>query len=113
MTSGFTREFALTAVLMATGAVLNAVATWTLLPPKEGADHEALFTRYADSGVWVAAHLVQFAGILVGLAGLFVLARALRHEGPHLAALAGAIPCVVARNESGPATTTVRIRAPE
>ena len=90
MTSGFTREFALTAVLMVTGAVLNAVATWTLLPPKVGAGHEALFTRYADSGGWVAAHLVQFAGLLLGLAGLFVLARALRHEGPHLAALAGA-----------------------
>ena len=90
MTSGFTREFALSAVLMVTGAVLNGVATWTLLPPKAGGDHEAIFTRYADSGAWVAAHLVQFAGILVGLAGLFVLARALRHEGPHLAALAGA-----------------------
>ena len=90
MTSGFTREFALSAVLMVTGAVLNAVATWTLLPPKEGVDHEAIFTRYADSGAWVAAHLVQFAGILLGLAGLFVLARALRPEAPHLAALAGA-----------------------
>jgi hypothetical protein len=90
MTSRFTREFALSAVLMVTGAVLNAVATWTLLPPKEGADHEAIFTRYADSGAWVAAHLVQFAGILLGLAGLFVLARALRPEAPHLAALAGA-----------------------
>jgi hypothetical protein len=90
MTSGFTREFALSAVLMVAGAVLNAVATWALLPPKEGGDHEAIFTRYADSGAWVAAHLVQFAGILLGLAGLFVLARALRHEGPHLAPLAGA-----------------------
>ena len=90
MTSGFTRELALTAGLMVTGAALNAVATWTLLPPRDGADHEAIFTRYADSGAWVAAHLVQFAGILLGLAGLFVLARALRPEAPHLAALAGA-----------------------
>jgi hypothetical protein len=90
MTSGLTREFALSAVLMVAGAVLNAVATFALLPSKEGADHEAIFTRYADSGAWVAGHLVQFAGILLGAAGLFVLARALRHEGPHLAALAGA-----------------------
>ena len=90
MTSGLTREFALSAVLMVTGAVLNAVATLALLPSKEGAGHEAIFTRYADSGAWVAGHLVQFAGILLGLAGLFVLARALRHEGPHLAVLAGA-----------------------
>lgn len=90
MTSGLTREFALSAVLMVTGAVLNAVATFALLPSKEGAGHEAIFTRYADSGAWVAGHLVQFAGILLGLAGLFVLARALRPEAPHLAALAGA-----------------------
>ena len=90
MTSGLTREFALSAVLMVTGAVLNAVATLALLPSKEGADHEVIFTRYADSGAWVAGHLVQFAGILLGLAGLFVLARALRPEAPHLAALAGA-----------------------
>ena len=39
---------------------------------------------------WVAGHLVQFAGILLGLAELFVLARARRPEAPHLAALAGA-----------------------
>ena len=90
MTSGLAREFALSAVLMVTGAVLNAVATFALLPSKEGAGHEATFTRYADSGAWVAGHLVQFAGILFGLAGLFVLARALRPEAPLLAALAGA-----------------------
>jgi hypothetical protein len=90
MISGLTREFALSAVLMVAGAVLNAVATLVLLPSKEGAGHEAIFTRYADSGAWVAGHLVQFAGILVGLAGLFVLARALRPEAPPLAALAGA-----------------------
>ena len=90
MTSGLTREFALSAVLMVTGAVLNAVARLAILPSKEGAGHAASFTRYADSGAWVAGHLVQFAGILFGLAGLFVLARALRPEAPHLAALAGA-----------------------
>ena len=90
MTSGLTREFALSAVLMVAGAMLNAVATLALLPSKEGVDHEAIFTRYADSGAWVAGHLVQFAGILLGLAGLFVLARALRPAAPHLAALAGA-----------------------
>ena len=90
MTSGLTREFALSAGLMVTGAVSNAVATFALLPPTKGADHEAVLTRYADSGAWVAGHLVQFAGILLGLAGLFVLARALRPEAPHLAALAGA-----------------------
>jgi hypothetical protein len=90
MISGLTREFALSAVLMVTGAVVNAVATFALLPSKDGAGHEAIFTRYADSGAWVAGHLAQFAGILLGLAGLFVLARALRPEAPHLAALAGA-----------------------
>ena len=90
MTSGLTREFALSAALMVSGAVLNAVATFALLPSTEGADHEAIFTRYADSGAWVAGHFVQFAAVLLGTAGLFVLARALRPEASHLAALAGA-----------------------
>jgi tellurite resistance protein TehA-like permease len=84
------REFTLSAVLMVAGFALNAVVTLTLLPSAEGEDHVAIFTAYADSGAWVAAHLVQFVAVLLGLAGLFVLARALRPEAPHLAALAAA-----------------------
>lgn len=84
------RGFTLSAVLMVAGFALNAVVTLTLLPSEEGDDHVAIFTAYADSGAWVAAHLVQFVAILLGLAGLFVLARALRPEAPHLAALAAA-----------------------
>lgn len=84
------REFTLSAVLMVAGFALNAVVTLTLLPSEEADDHVAIFTAYADSGAWVAAHLVQFVAILLGLAGLFVLARALRPEAPHLAALAAA-----------------------
>jgi tellurite resistance protein TehA-like permease len=84
------REFTLSAVLMVAGFALNAVVTLTLLPSEEADDHVAIFTAYADSGAWVAAHLVQFVAVLLGLAGLFVLARALRPEAPHLAALAAA-----------------------
>ena len=89
MTSGRSREFTLSAALMVSGAVFNA-ASLAVLPSNDGEDHQATFAGYADSGAWVAGHLVQFTGICLGLAGLFVLARALRQEAPHLAALAAA-----------------------
>lgn len=82
------REFTLSSVLMLGGFVLNAVVTMAFHPSGVEDDHEAIFTEYADSGGWVAAHLGQFVGVLLGLAGLFVLARALRPEAPHLAAFA-------------------------
>jgi hypothetical protein len=82
------REFTLSGVLMVGGFVLNAVVTMAFHPSGDEDDHEAIFTEYADSGGWVAAHLGQFVGVLLGLAGLFVLARALRPQAPHLAAFA-------------------------
>jgi hypothetical protein len=84
------REFTLSGVLMVGGFVLNAVVTLGFHPSVEGDDHEAILTEYADSGAWVATHVGQFAGVLLGLGGLFVLARALRAEAPHLAAFAAA-----------------------
>jgi hypothetical protein len=84
------REFTLSVVLMVSGFVLNAVVTLGFHPSVEGDDHEAIFTEYADSGAWVATHVGQFAAVLLGLGGLYVLARALRSEAPHLAALAAA-----------------------
>ena len=89
MTSGSSREFTLSAALMVTGAVFNA-ASLALLPSNDGEDHEAIFAHYADSGTWVAGHLVQFTGVILGLAGLLVLARALRSAAPHFGGLAAA-----------------------
>jgi hypothetical protein len=84
------REFTLSGVLMLGGFALNAVVTVALHPSGEEGDREAIFAEYADGGAWVATHLGQFAGVLLGLAGLFVLARAMRLEAPHLAAFAAA-----------------------
>ena len=84
------REVALSGALMLGGFALNAVVTMAFHPSEEEGDREAIFAEYADSGAWVAIHLGQFAGVLLGLAGLFVLARAMRPEAPHLAAFAAA-----------------------
>jgi hypothetical protein len=55
-------------------------------------DHQAIFTEYAASDAWVATHYAEFLLVLVALAGLLVLCRALRRETPYLALLAaGAI----------------------
>ena len=55
-------------------------------------DHEAIFTEYAESDVWVATHLAELVLVLVAFAGFLVLCQALRRETPHLALLAaGAI----------------------
>jgi hypothetical protein len=90
------REFALSGALMLGGFALNAVVTAAFHPSEEEGDREATFAEYADSGAWVAIHLGQFAGVLLGLAGLFVLARAMRPEAPHLAAFAAAAAVITA-----------------
>jgi hypothetical protein len=75
----------LAAVLILTGIVVAALAG--LLHP-EGADandHPATFETYADSGIWTAVHLGQFAGIAVLIAGLGALFFALdTRRGPQL-----------------------------
>jgi len=60
-----------------------------LHPAGEEDDHEAIFREYADSDAWEATHLAEFVLVLVALAGLLVLCRALRPETPYLALLAG------------------------
>jgi Domain of unknown function (DUF4386) len=74
--------------LLLGGFVLNAVVTMAFHPSGDEDDHEAIFTEYADSDGWVATHLGQFLGILLVLAGLLVLSRALRDEEPLLARFA-------------------------
>jgi hypothetical protein len=58
-------------------------------PTGEEDDHEAIFTEYAASDAWEATHLAEFLLVLVALAGLILLCRALRPAAPHLALLAG------------------------
>ena len=51
-------------------------------------DHQAIFTEYAESDVWVATHFAEFVLVLVAFAGLLVLCWVVRREAPYLALLA-------------------------
>lgn len=67
-------------VLLLGGWLVTMVAT-AFHPSGGEDDHATIFTKYADSGPWVAIHVVQFAGVLVSLAGLLVLFHLLRRSG--------------------------------
>ena len=82
----------LSGALLLVGFVVNAIQRMLLHPTGAEDDHTAIFTEYADSGVWVFTHVLEFVLVLVALAGLLVLCSALRPETPYLALLAaGAI----------------------
>ena len=60
-----------------------------LHPSGEEDDHHEIFGEYATSDVWVATHIAEFVLVLVALAGLLVLCRALHREAPALSLLGG------------------------
>jgi hypothetical protein len=78
----------LSGVLLLAGFLVNAIQRRILHPTGEEDNHEPIFTEYAASE-WVATHFAEFVLVLVALAGLLVLCRALRRETPFLALLAG------------------------
>jgi hypothetical protein len=78
----------LSGALLLGGFVVNAIQRMLLHPTGEEDDHEAIFTKYAASDVWVATHLAEFVLVLVAFAGLLVLCGALRPDTPYLALLA-------------------------
>jgi hypothetical protein len=82
------RALTLSGGLLLVGFVVNAIQRMLLHPSGAEDDHEAIFTEYAASDVWVATHLAEFLLILVALAGLLVLCHALWRETPYLALLA-------------------------
>lgn len=82
------RALTLSGALLLVGFVVNAIQRMIWHPTGEEDDHEAIFTEYAESDAWVATHLAEFVLVLVALAGLLVLCRALRRETPYLALLA-------------------------
>jgi hypothetical protein len=91
-TSAARGALTLSAALLLGGFVVNAIQRRLLHPSGAEDEHEAIFTQYAASDAWVATHFAEFVLVLVALAGLLVLCRALRPETPHLALLAaGAI----------------------
>jgi Domain of unknown function (DUF4386) len=82
----------LSGALLLVGFVVNAIQRMIWHPTGAEDNHEAIFRKYAASDAWVATHLAEFLLVLVALAGLLVLCRALRRETPYLAQLAaGAI----------------------
>jgi TRAP-type C4-dicarboxylate transport system permease small subunit len=64
--------------LLLVGFVVNTVVTLLWHPGGDEDNHPRIFTKYAESGGWVATHLAQFICVLVALAGLLLLYRALR-----------------------------------
>ena len=79
------RALTLSGALLVGGFVVNAIQRMLLHPSGEEDDHEAIFSEYADSDVWVATHLAEFVLVLVAFAGLLVLCRVLWPETPYLA----------------------------
>jgi hypothetical protein len=87
-TSADRRLLTLSGVLLLSGFVVNAIQRMIFHPTGEEDNHEAIFAEYAASDAWVATHFAEFLLVLVALAGLLVLCRALRRETPYLALLA-------------------------
>jgi hypothetical protein len=85
---GTARALSLSSGLLLVGFVVNGIQRMLLHPTGAEDDHDAIFSEYADSDVWVATHLAEFVLVLVAFAGLLVLCRAVRREAPYLALLA-------------------------
>ncbi|HSE10018.1 MAG TPA: DUF4386 family protein [Nocardioidaceae bacterium] len=91
-TAAHSTALTLSGALLLVGFVVNAIQRRLLHPTGEEDDHQAIFTEYAESDAWVATHLAEFVLVLMALAGLLVLCRALRPERPYLVlCAAGAI----------------------
>ena len=76
--------------MVVTRTVVNGIQRMLLHPSGAEDDHEAIFTEYAESDVWVATHFAEFVLVLVALAGLLVLCRVVRPGAHYLALLAAA-----------------------
>jgi hypothetical protein len=85
---GTARALSLSSGLLLVGFVVNGIQRMLLHPTGAEDDHDAIFSEYADSDVWVATHLAEFVLVLVAFAGLLVLCHALRREAPYLALVA-------------------------
>ena len=81
-------DLRLAGALLLAGFVVNGIQRMLLHPSGAEDDHQAIFTEYAESDVWVATHLAEFVLVLVALAGLLLLCWVVRLEAPYLALLA-------------------------
>ena len=90
------RALKLSGALLLGGFVVNAIQRGLLHPSGAEDDHEAIFTEYAASDVWVATHFAEFVLVLVTFAGFLVLCSVLRRETPSLALVAAGTIIVAA-----------------
>jgi hypothetical protein len=81
-------DLRLAGALVLAGFVVNGIQRMLLHPSGAEDDHQAIFTEYAESDVWVATHFAEFVLVLVAFAGLLVLCSVVRREAPYLALLA-------------------------
>src|SRR6266540_2805092 len=63
--------------LLVGGLLLTLIVTHEH-PSGDDDNYPVIFAKYAESNDWVAVHLIQFAGILLVLAGFLVLYRVLQ-----------------------------------
>jgi hypothetical protein len=86
----------LSASLLLIGVVVFVVAD--MLHPPGANDYRAAFTAYANSSMWTAVHLGEFAGMALILAGLLVLffALGLSEGTPRWVGFFGAVSAGVA-----------------
>jgi hypothetical protein len=86
--SADTAALKLSGALLLGGFLVNGIQRMLLHPSGAEDDHEAIFTEYAESDVWVFTHFLEFVLVLMAFAGLLVLCRALRRAAPYLALMA-------------------------
>ena len=72
----FSPSLRLSATLLLAGQILYIVVT-QFHTGGDANDHPAIFAAYADSGIWTAVHIGQFAAMAILLAGLLALFFAL------------------------------------
>ena len=76
------RALAVSGVLMLVGFAVNGIQRMLLHPSGAEDDHEAIFTEYAESDVWVFTHFVEFVLVLVAFAGLLTLVASCSQRRP-------------------------------
>ena len=71
----------LAGLLLVVGFFINLTVTMLWHPAGAEDDHAKIFTEYANSDGWIATHFGQLLGVIVAIAGLYVLCRVLSTPG--------------------------------
>lgn len=65
----------LVGLLLVFGFVINLAVTMLWHPSGEENNHPEIFTEYANADGWILTHLGQFLGVIMAIAGLYLLCR--------------------------------------